>query len=1791
MKHMRRTLAALLAMVILMTGIPFSFAEETEAVETVVQQIAEPAPEEEPAPTEESAPTEEPTDAPTEEPTDAPPVEVTEVPTTEVTEEPTEEATQEPTVAPTDAPEETASAEPLPSEEPTPEPGEALAEYPVFVPEKAPAEDAQRMDCDIDDVPFVPVYTAEALAKYMDMSVSELASTLGMDVDALLALSPEEIAACHERLSTPMGSNAYAGKISLGKAFTGYAGTSSTLDYEIYISRSGRYLLTMNASKYMACSVYNGSTLIGSVGHFVVPWTVDLEAGKTYTFKINVDSRYSSGYCNFSAVLNMYIVGSYVDRAKPLAYDLYTSFETKYSNDFQIFCFTAVEGRSYRISSTGSLRRTITVCDANFNSIKSGTRGAQGSTSFDVTLTPGKTYYLKILGEYYSGGNWWYENSGSGQIRVQCLDKTTKPISFTKNKSSVNPGFGDSVTFNVSTPYASKVRMLTDGKYIGAEHAVSSGKASFSESFHISGSRSVQVQGYYNGDWSLISDAQTITVNYQPSLGKPVFSSISSNKGIAYRNRDYTLKWNSLANAVKYSVYVYSGDELLYKAETDVNQITIPGQIFGTLGVYYVDVYGLAKLGQQSNPPARAEITVEDLAKGFVVDSYLLENGINALPSKYYDDFSIDHAPGLKLTLKSSSWIHLGMSDWEESLTEVGVTIDANPKSSDREGYIDISAPGCSTVRIKVLQYGACPHKFTGILYYDRSGNEIWDFSGAPCTSLDKYSHGWSVYVSRLEYVCWDCDAVLKTVTQNKTLTIKEEHSFDNGACWACGFREKNSCQHTSFVTKYDKYEFIDEQQHRHTSFDTSSNPDWNYVICAECGIGGVYEDGKVVLDLYGDYYIEELRSYKSVLENHSYVNGKCACGAVRAAGSLRIEGKSTLTKGVRGDLKVYDAYGKLLDNKKLRWSSSSTSIATVDSRGRVQAKAIGSATITAEAADGTYGSIVINVVPTPQSVTIYYNGRRLVDREVVTMDLNSLANLRAEVYPADADPTISWTTTNKSYVSVSTPTLSSTTITAHKETNDGVYITAQTSNGKKAKVKVRVVDPYKPTGVFLDREGTITLNMGSRLTLYATLQPATATRSLTWTSSSTKIATVDANGVVTPIKEGTVTITVKTHNGKYDTVKVKVVDPYKPTGVVLDREGTVTLNMGSRLTLYATLQPATATRSLTWTSSSTKIATVDANGVVTPIKEGTVTITVKTHNGKYDTVKVKVVDPYKPTGVVLDREGTVTLNMGSRLTLYATLQPATATRSLTWTSSSTKIATVDANGVVTPIKEGTVTITVKTHNGKYDTVKVKVVDPYKPTGVYLDREGTVVLRMGSSLTLKATLQPAGATRNLTWTSSSTKVATVDQNGVVTGIKEGTVTITVKTHNGKKDTVKVKVAAYYPVQALSLSLGGKSYGEMYVGDRAKLSVTYTPTKSCDFANLTWRSNNTKVVTVDGSGNLSAVGAGYAMITATDQNTSVSASFGVVVTRKARYRAIVIVENSFINYQGYKLPYQRASDRSGLISMLKQQNFNGQRVEQIADLSNLSKSTLVSKLRSLPSQWGIQEGDVTYFCFLGHGSKDGCLYLYSNGAENQYIRPSELKSLLDNIPGKVIVSIGSCYSGNYVYSNSADDDSSDSEGSPSDFTSAIIRAFSDGDSLPIAAIDESGAEIGISNEERMSWEESGIMPNSGELRQSKYYVLTSAARNEEAWSFYYLASSRYPYSINESKSYACFERAFCYAGGRDSVTKKTTWSSGTKTLSSVYSTVKKQVASYQKGTIYSQSVQVYPSNSSFVIFSK
>ena len=263
-----------------------------------------------------------------------------------------------------------------------------------------------------------------------------------------------------------------------------------------------------------------------------------------------------------------------------------------------------------------------------------------------------------------------------------------------------------------------------------------------------------------------------------------------------------------------------------------------------------------------------------------------------------------------------------------------------------------------------------------------------------------------------------------------------------------------------------------------------------------------------------------------------------------------------------------------------------------------------------------------------------------------------------------------------------------------------------------------------------------------------------------------------------------------------------------KPSKVILSESGTVVLPMGEPLALDYKFMPEGAFAAVKWSTSSKKVATVDANGVVTPVKEGTATITIKTANGNKDTVKVKVIDPYKPAKVVLVGESTVTMSLGQVLTLEHELVPATAQTKLTWTSSSKKVATVDQNGVVTPVKEGTATITVKTANGKKDTVKVKIVDPNKVSSIKLDKTGTQKMKVGDTMQISCKIAPATAQTTLTWKSSKTSVATVNDEGLVTAVGKGTATITVTTHNGKKATVKVSVSEA-PAPEITNPVGAK----------------------------------------------------------------------------------------------------------------------------------------------------------------------------------------------------------------------------------------------------------------------------------------------------------------------------------------------------------------------------------------------
>ena len=254
-----------------------------------------------------------------------------------------------------------------------------------------------------------------------------------------------------------------------------------------------------------------------------------------------------------------------------------------------------------------------------------------------------------------------------------------------------------------------------------------------------------------------------------------------------------------------------------------------------------------------------------------------------------------------------------------------------------------------------------------------------------------------------------------------------------------------------------------------------------------------------------------------------------------------------------------------------------------------------------------------------------------------------------------------------------------------------------------------------------------------------------------------------------------------------------------KPIISIKVNKTSLSMVKGKTEKLVTTINPSDTTddKTLTWTSSNTKVATVDKAGNVKAVGEGTATITVKTSNGKTATVKVTVTNPNAPITSVKINQGNISVGVNKTGKLTATINPSNTTQSktLTWTSSNKKIATVDKNGNVKGIKAGTANITVKTSNGKTATIKVTVTKPTPIKSVKLNKK-TLKLELNKTYQLKATINPSSTTDSkvLSWSTSNKKVAIVDKNGKITAVGGGSATITVKTANGKKAKVKVTVS-------------------------------------------------------------------------------------------------------------------------------------------------------------------------------------------------------------------------------------------------------------------------------------------------------------------------------------------------------------------------------------------------------------
>ena len=219
---------------------------------------------------------------------------------------------------------------------------------------------------------------------------------------------------------------------------------------------------------------------------------------------------------------------------------------------------------------------------------------------------------------------------------------------------------------------------------------------------------------------------------------------------------------------------------------------------------------------------------------------------------------------------------------------------------------------------------------------------------------------------------------------------------------------------------------------------------------------------------------------------------------------------------------------------------------------------------------------------------------------------------------------------------------------------------------------------------------------------------------------------------------------------------------------------------------IYASLESAILKKSKTFDASNNQITDVYQNGI-------------------------------SPTGLTLS-ESSVTVAVNSTYRLYADILPSDATkRDVSWSSSNKKVISVDANGQITALKQGTATITCTTADGNYSaqcdvTAEIRT-DAESISLAY----NSATKAVGDTFLIDYQISPSNTSCSVTWSSDNPYVVSVNEYGLMTALSSGTANVTVNAGSGIFDTVNITVVRNSDLNITSLSNSLKLSGNRYSG--------------------------------------------------------------------------------------------------------------------------------------------------------------------------------------------------------------------------------------------------------------------------------------------------------------------------------------------------------------------------------------
>lgn len=450
---------------------------------------------------------------------------------------------------------------------------------------------------------------------------------------------------------------------------------------------------------------------------------------------------------------------------------------------------------------------------------------------------------------------------------------------------------------------------------------------------------------------------------------------------------------------------------------------------------------------------------------------------------------------------------------------------------------------------------------------------------------------------------------------------------------------------------------------------------------------------------------------------------------------------------------------------------------------------------------------------------------------------------------------------------------------------------------GDEISVKVTIVPKKRAVSKITLSDEALTLSKGETKPLTAQISPENPDDpTVMWYSDDVSVCVVDGNGNVAAVGAGETIVTAVASSGVKAQAEVTVsgegpTPDLIPAESIAIRSAARTQKVGEGLALELEVYPSGAqTGVVSWTSDKPEIAAVDSNGIVTAVAEGEAAVTAQTDQGLMASCVVHVVSADEPDQTITLSVDFLAVAKGKKLAL----NDLTGFRGK-WTVDDAKVAQVDAAGVLKAVAEGETTLTftvgeVADKNASFmskslvagERVGVKLIVVGKGLAVKkLAISGKPLVAVGGKTAFVAKVTPKKAVyKDVFWRSSDTKVAVVDESGVVTGVANGTATITAIATSGVSKSVTVAVRD--KITKITLNT---SKATVKVGKTLPLSVKSCLPEGLPTPELVWSSGKESVATVDpATGVVTAVKKGKTVITALDPVTGVKATCRITVKK-------------------------------------------------------------------------------------------------------------------------------------------------------------------------------------------------------------------------------------------------------------------------------------------------------------------